>query len=218
MTATGPRQHETVGVWGTESPETSPAGDAVVFRLSRNEPFQYVWIIVGLYVFVSLLAIIPSWYQGLPIAWDEFAVISGSLLLIGGLFLIAAIVRRRDRGVRLRITKTHLELPQIQPEPVPWSDIRSLEVHSGGGKYGRHKRHLFVMLEHDDPRKIEKLGWLERLYMRWTGTRLAQELDCLEGEPEDVYSAIARLAPAELLAVSDIRLRNSPEAAEDAEL
>lgn len=217
MTVTGPRQNETAGVWGTESPETSPGGDAVVFRLSRNEPFQYVWIIVGLYVFVSLLVIGLSWFQGLPVAWDEFAVISGCLLLIGGVFLISAILRRRDRGVRLRITKTHLELPQIQTEPVPWSDIRSLEIHRGGGKYGRHKRHLFVMLKHDDPQKVEKLGWLERLHMRWTGTRLAQELDCLEGEPVDVYRAIGQMAPAELLEVSDIRLSNVPDAAEDAD-
>lgn len=195
------------GVWGVENPEVNASGDQISFRLSRNEPKQTAWLVTGFCALPIGLVVISNLFQGTAIDWVEIAVYTGSLALVGGIFWVAASMVRRDRDPRIIVTKTHLHLPKKQETPIAWSDIRALEIHRGTGKYGRHQRILAVVTKHDGQAEMPKRSWLERLFVKWHGTLLTEELDRLEGEPKDVYRAIAHRAPSELLAVSDAVLQ-----------
>lgn len=195
------------GVWGAENPEVSASGDQVSFRLSRKEPKQTAWLVTGFCALPIGLVVVSNLFQGTAIDWVEIAVYTGSLALIGGIFWFAVYMARRDRDPRIIVTKTHLHLPKKQETPLAWSDIRALEIHRGSGKYGRHQRILAVITKRNDQAEMPKRTWLERMFVKWHGTLLTEELDRLEGEPKDVYRAIARLAPPDLLALSDAVLQ-----------
>ncbi len=208
-----------VGVWGIERPETSASGDKICFRLSRNEPKQTALLVTGFCVLPIALVVISNLIQGSAIDWLEIAFYTGSIALIGGIFWLVVYKVRKDRDARVVITKTHLHLPKKHEAPIPWSDIRALEIHKGSGKYGRHQRILAVMTRHDDQAEMRGRSWLERMHSRWYGTLLTEELDRLEGEPNDVYRAINRMAPPDVLAASSIQLRAQAQSGSgDAEL
>lgn len=200
-------QNADAGLWGIEKPAVSASGDSIAFRLSRNEPKQTAWLVTGFCALPIGLVVISNLVQGTAIDWLEIAVYAGSLALIGGIFWFVVFKVRMDRDARIIVSKTHLHLPKKQKAPIPWSNIRALEVHRGSGKYGRHQRILAVMTKHDDLAEIPKRSWLERLYANWYGTLLTEELDRLEGEPRDVYHAISLMAPPDVLAASSIQLR-----------
>lgn len=207
MTGSDDSPNADTGLWNAENPEVSASGDQVSFRLSRNEPKQTAWLVTGFCALPIGLVVISNLFQGTIIDWVEIAVYTGSLALIGGIFWFAVYMARRDRDPRIIVTKTHLHLPKKQEAPLAWSDIRALEIHRGSGKYGRHQRVLAVITKHNGQAEMPKRTWLERMFVKWYGTLLTEELDRLEGEPKDVYRAIARLAPPDLLAVSDAVLQ-----------
>lgn len=213
------QRNSDAGVWGVENPEVSASGDRISFRLSRKEPKHTAWLVTGFCALPIGLVVISDLFQGRAIDWLEIAFYTGSLALIGGIFWFVVFKVRRDRDPRVIVTKTHLCLPKKQETPIAWSDVRTLEIHRGTGKYGRHQRILAVITKHDDQAAMPKRSWLERMFVKWYGTLLTEELDRLEGEPKDVYRAIARLAPPELLAVSDAVLqRHQGAMVEDAAL
>ncbi len=203
------------GLWGVESPEVSTFGDTISFRLSKNEPKQTAWLVTGFCALPIGLVVISNLVQGTAIDWLEIAVYAGSLALVGGIFWFVVLKVRMDRDARIIVSKTHLHLPKKQKSPIPWSNVRALEIHRGSGKYGRHQRILAVMTKHDDRAQVPKRSWLERMYVNWYGTLLTEELDRLEGEPQDVYGAISRMAPPDVLAASSIQFQVQEESVPD---
>lgn len=165
-----------------------PPTRAATFRLCKDKPLRATWLAAFSFA-VGALGVAFFEPDRAPLA------IGLGLVFFALFYWISARARARaraDRAPKIVVDRDGLALPDIFPKPLPWAAIESLEIFRN--RYGAN-----LQLRVDSPRAR---GYAPRglALLPWSfGVRsISVDIAALEGEDEDLASAIRRFAPAAL--------------------
>lgn len=161
---------------------------AAVFRLSRREPTELMWI-EGL---ICAALIVAAWWFAID---DAPWITLGAVAFFAVQFVrhgLAGAGAEADRSARLTIDAEGVTIPDIFAARVPWDAIEQISV-------AGHERREWLSMRVDD---LSRYGYtargVSRLASAFGRSCAAFDIERLEGSAESVRIAIRRFAPARL--------------------
>lgn len=156
--------------------------DGINFHLSRKEPSHHLlWTAV-------------SFGTVLLIAWIGGKVDFMYLLMLIGLFVILYLGSwydednaTRDRSIKLRVSQQGIEVPEKFSGVLAWDDIEGIQSKSYKG--------TVTLYIHPNEAGATRVPVNQGLRKYLVGKGIDYQIDHLEGDADDVLSAIRRFAP-----------------------